>query len=356
MEPFLRLLNLSICGNTLEAYLRALVFFIGIILLFQLLDRLLFRRLKAWAKQTVNKTDDFMVAACEKYLVPLLRFAAFFFALKPLTLPHYLDKFITYLAVIVLTIQGTRLVLAVLTYIIETNLDREKEKHKVWNAVRNILGVLRIFVWGFAIVFAMDNLGFNVSAVVAGLGIGGVAVALAGQTILGDLFNYFVVCFDKPFEHGDFITIGDYKGEVENIGIKTTRLRSLTGEQLIFSNSDLTGSRVRNYKRMEKRRVEFKFGIAYETPLEKVAKVSSMVEDIIKIIPKTKLEHVHFNEFGDSSLIFEAVYFILGPDYNEYKDVQEQINLKIMETFQKESIEFAYPTQKLYLENANSKL
>lgn len=215
--------------------------------------------------------------------------------------------------------------------------------------LQSILIVLRVAVWGVACVFALDNLGFNVSAVLAGLGIGGVAVALAVQTILGDLFNYFVVCFDKPFEAGDFIVVDKHSGVVENIGVKSTRVRSLDGEQLVFSNSDLTGSRIRNFKRMAERRVLFKLGLIYETPPEKIPGICDQIRKIIQSIPKTRVDRVHFKEFGDFSLNFEVVYYVLSSDYNQYMDTQQKINLSVMEYFKKEGFEFAYPTTVEYV-------
>jgi small-conductance mechanosensitive channel len=152
---------------------------------------------------------------------------------------------------------------------------------------------------------------------------------------------------------GDFIIIGEYLGTVEYIGIKTTRIRSLSGEQLVFSNTDLTDSRVRNYKRMAKRRVSFRFGVTYQTPLDKLKEIPKIVENIIKNIDDTIFDRTHFVSYGDFSLIFEVVYYILGSDYNKYMDIQQKINLGIKEEFEKLNVEFAYPTQTIYLNKSN---
>ena len=195
----------------------------------------------------------------------------------------------------------------------------------------------------------LDNLGFNISTLIAGLGITGIAVALAAQALLGDLFSYFVIFFDKPFEIGDFVVFENNSGSIEKIGIKTTRVRSLSGEQLIVSNSKLTNSLVHNYKRMEKRRVVFNIGVTYQTTAEQLKAIPEIVKNIIAKNEYAQFDRGHFQSFGDSSLKFEFVYFILTADYTIYMDVQQNINLEIYEEFGKRGIEFAYPTQTVFL-------
>jgi len=199
------------------------------------------------------------------------------------------------------------------------------------------------------IVFLMDNLGFNISAVVAGLGIGGIAIALAAQAILGDLFSYFVIFFDRPFEVGDFINVGDKVGTVEYTGIKTTRVRALSGEQLVFANTDLTNSRIHNFKKMEKRRVVFKLGVVYQTLADTLAEIPNLVKEIIEKQPDTTFDRGHFATYGDFSLNFEFVYFVLSSDYVKFMDTQQRINLEIYKEFENRGIEFAYPTQTLFV-------
>lgn len=184
---------------------------------------------------------------------------------------------------------------------------------------------------------------------IAGLGIGGVAVALAAQAILGDLFSYFAILFDRPFEVGDFIILGDFLGTIEHIGIKTTRVRSLGGEQLVFSNTDLTSSRVRNYKRMGQRRVVFKLGVTYQTTLTQLETIPGMIEKIVKNVKNTTFDRAHFLSYGDFSLIFEVVYYVMSRDYNKYMDIQQEINFAVKKEFEAGNIEFAYPTQTVYL-------
>lgn len=209
--------------------------------------------------------------------------------------------------------------------------------------------VARALLWGVLALMVLDNLGIEVTALMAGLGVGGIAIALAVQNILGDMFCSLSIVIDKPFEIGDFIIVGDLMGTVENIGIKTTRVRSLGGEQLVFANSDLVGSRIRNYKRMWERRIVFEFGVTYQTSVDLVEKIPGMVREICEGLDAARLDRVHFKSYGDSALIFEVVYYVISPDYNTYMDLQQAINLKLMREFEREKIEFAYPTQTLYL-------
>jgi small-conductance mechanosensitive channel len=213
--------------------------------------------------------------------------------------------------------------------------------------------LINIVVWVIGIVFLMDNLGFDISAVIAGLGIGGIAIALAAQAILGDLFSYFVIFFDRPFEVGDFIVVGDKVGSVEYTGIKTTRVRALSGEQLVFSNTDLTNSRIHNFKKMERRRVVFKLGVVYQTPSEKLAEISTLVKEIIEKQEDVIFDRGHFSAYGDFSLNFEFVYYVMGSDYVQYMNTQQKINLEIYDEFEKREIEFAYPTQTLFINKEN---
>ena len=197
--------------------------------------------------------------------------------------------------------------------------------------------------------FIFDNLGINITAFVASLGIGGIAIALAAQSVLGDAFSSFAIFLDKPFQVGDFIIVGDLLGTVEHVGFKTTRILSLGGEQLIFSNSDLTGSRIKNYKRMRERRVRFSVGVIYQTSVENVKAIPPMVERVIKEHQGARFDRAHFKSFGDFALIYEVVFYVLSPDYNVYMDLQQSINFRLFEEFQKAGIEFAYPTQQLYI-------
>jgi small-conductance mechanosensitive channel len=266
-----------------------------------------------------------------------------------LTLDEFLKKALNITGMAILTIFAARFATVIIGYGFDVYLRKRGKEESLERSLKGILSVVTLVVWALAIIFFLDNLGFNISAVIAGLGIGGVAVALAAQAVLGDLFSYFSIIFDRPFEIGDFIIIGEYLATIEHIGIKTTRIRSLGGEQLIFSNSDLTNSRVRNYKRMEKRRVVFKLGVVYQTPLDKLQLIPGMIEKVIKGVKDTAFDRAHFFSYGDFNLEFEAVYYVLGADYNKYMDIQQEINFAIKKEFEAKGIEFAYPTQTLFV-------
>lgn len=209
----------------------------------------------------------------------------------------------------------------------------------------------RLLIWVVVLLLTLDNLGINITALIAGLGIGGIAIALAVQNILGDLFASLSIAFDKPFVLGDFLVVGDFMGSVENIGIKSTRLRSLTGEQIVMSNADLLSSRVRNFQRMRERRVVFNLSVTYETPRERLQRIPGLVRQTLESQEQVRFDRCHFAKFGASSLDFETVYFVLTADFNRYMDIQQAVNFAIYSAFEELGIEFAYPTQKLVIQD-----
>ena len=344
------ILQITFLQNTVLDYLIFLLTFSTGVVIVRIFKSIILHRLKAWAKKTVTTIDDFLIHSFEKTLLPIFYFGAFYLSTRSLTLSPALSKVIDVLGVIILTIFSIRFLVAIVNYGLETYwLKKDKDAAKE-RSLKGILTVIKLVIWGIGITFLLDNLGFKVSTVIAGLGIGGIAVALAAQAILGDLFSYFTIFFDRPFEVGDFIIVGDYLGTIEHIGIKTTRVRSLSGEQLVFSNTDLTNSRLRNYKRMGHRRVVFRLGVTYQTTLQQVKEIPVIITNIIKNINDTTFDRAHFFSYGDFSLVFEVVYNVMSRDYNKYMDIQQEINFAIKEEFEKRGIEFAYPTQTLYLE------
>ncbi len=335
--------------NRILDYLISFGVFLLSILAIGIFRRIVLRRLKAWAEKTATTLDDFLIGIAQKSLVPLLYFGAFYLSVQNLALNPTLEKAIDVIGVVLLTVFGIRFLLATLEHLIRDVWLKRKYDVTREKSVRGMLPAIKVIIWGVGIVFLLDNLGFKISAVIAGLGIGGIAVALAAQAILGDLFSYFSIMIDRPFEVGDFIIDREYLGTIEYIGIKTTRVRSLGGEQVIISNSDLTSSRVRNYKRMAKRRVVFKLGFTYQTSLQQLQEIPVVIRNIIKDINDTTFDRAHFASYGDFSLIFEVVYYVDGGDYNKYMDIQQEINFRIKEELEKRGVEFAYPTQTLFL-------
>lgn len=209
--------------------------------------------------------------------------------------------------------------------------------------------LLRILLWAMAVLAMLDNLGVNITALVASLGIGGVAVALAVQTILSDLFASIAIGLDKPFEVGDFIVFGSVAGSIEHIGLKTTRIRSLGGEQIVCSNTELLKQTIQNYKRMQQRRIVFGFTISYRTPPDSVAAVPAIVREQIEEDPDTKFDRAHFASFGENGFVFEAVYYVMTADYNRYMDIQQRVNLGLLRQLSQASIDFALPERRVRL-------
>lgn len=217
----------------------------------------------------------------------------------------------------------------------------------------NLIGfVARTIMWAIVILLILDYLGFNITTLLAGLGIGGVAVALSLQNILGDLFASLSIVLDQPFVIGDFIITGDQMGTVEYVGLKTTRIRSLSGEQIILANSDLLKSRIHNYKRMNERRILFRFGVVYQTKPDILESIPELVKIIIEKTPGTRFDRAHFCAFGDSSLDFEVVYYVLDRDYNVYMDIHQSILFALFRTFSAHEIEIAYPTRTIFVNTA----
>ena len=213
----------------------------------------------------------------------------------------------------------------------------------------------KFLIWTFALILILDNLGVNITALVTGLGIGGVAVALAVQNILGDLLASISIVLDKPFEIGDLIVVGEFSGHVERIGMKTTRLKSITGEQLVFANSELLKSRIRNYKRMNERRVVFSLSIDYESELEKLKRIPELLKEIVSRQDYITFDRAHLKSLEPSSLIFEIVYLVPDSDYMVFMNVQQRINFEILETFSLEGISLARPLQTLEIRDGATK-
>jgi len=344
------LLKYTFWGNSVRHYLLCILIIMAGFLAIKIFQRFILKRLKKWAEKTATTVDDFLVATLQSAILPIAYFGIVYLGIIILNLNPFCKKIVNIAGITILTIFTAKTAISFITYGFSIYGNKRGGSIVLEHSFKGILRVIKIVIWALAIIFLLDNLGFKISTVLAGLGIGGVAIALASQAILGDLFSYFAILLDHPFEIGDFIIIGENLGTVEYIGIKTTRIRSLSGEQLVFCNTDLTNSRVRNYKKMAKRRVAFKLGVTYQTSLEQLKIIPKIIENIIKGIKDTAFDRAHFFSYGDSSLIFEIVYYVMGNDYNKYMDIQQEINLKIKEEFDKHSIEFAYPTQTLYIE------
>jgi len=337
-------------NNTLLQWIIAIGAAIGVYFVVQAIKLLMVRYMAALAEKSKSHIDDILVDVFKRTKSIFVFIVALYIGSLFLTLPEKVANIVKLIATVAFFFQvalwGNCLIESWITRVREEKFEKDPATASAFGAVKFFA---RLLLWSLVVFLILDNLGIDITALVAGLGIGGIAIALAIQNILGDIFCSIAILMDKPFEVGDFIIVDDKMGTVEKIGIKTTRVRSLSGEQLIFSNADLVNSRIRNYKRMNERRVVFSFGVTYQTPIEKLEAIPLAVKEIILSISNTRFDRAHFQKYGDSSLDFECVYYVLSRDYNIYMDIQQQINLAIFRHFEKEGIEFAYPTQTLYI-------
>ena len=338
-------------GNTVREYLTSAGVFVGVLFVLPIARAIILRRLKAFSERTANDLDDLLHDLLRRVVGPVVYlFTALYFGTLFLTLPESLGLLVQSLLIIVLAIKVAQVLQGLAAYGVRKWTEPTAKADPASAAMlRNVTWVVQLMIWAATVLFIFDNLGINITAFVASLGIGGVAVALAAQSVLGDAFSSFAIFLDKPFQVGDFIIVGDLLGTVEQVGFKTTRIRSLGGEQLIFSNSDLTSSRIKNYKRMRERRVVFSLGVIYQTPLEKVKALPPMIKRVVDEHEHARFDRAHFKSFGDFALIYEVVYYVLRPDYNTYMDLQQSMNFRLMEEFEKAGLEFAYPTQQLFV-------
>jgi len=344
-------LRTDVLGNPLWLWFVALgiVLFVGLVL--RVVLRIVVRRLKGVAARTPGRFDDLLVELLAKTKLLLVFVVSLYAGSLILVLPDLADSVLRSLSIVALLFQAGYWGDGIVSFWIRRAARRKLDEDAATATSLTALGfVSRVAIWSIVILLTLDNFGLDITMLITGLGIGGIAVALAVQNILGDLFASLSILVDKPFVIGDFIIVGDLMGTVERIGLKTTRVRSLSGEQIIFSNSDLLSSRVRNYKRMYERRVVFPFGVTYQTPPDVLEAIPETVREIVEAQEDVRFDRCHFKSFGDSSLDFETVYFVLVSDYNVYMDRQQAINLAIMRAFEERSIEFAYPTRTLYLD------
>lgn len=345
--PFL---NWTFYGITLGSWLAFVVISVLVFLGLRWIQRLLVRWLGRLVSHTATRFDDFIVKLIRETSRVFLALVALYAGSSALTLRPRTTVVIESIVLVAFLVQVGLWGSQIIGYAIQKLSRRpDTEDGGLATAMGALTFITRIAWWSILGLLILSTLGINITALVAGLGVGGVAIALAVQSILGDLFASLSILLDKPFAVGHFIVIDDLAGTVEHVGIKSTRVRSLSGEEIVLSNGDLLKSRIHNYKHLYERRVLFGFGVTYDTKYEKLVAIPSMVREIIEQIPKTRFDRTHFKAYGDSSLNFEVVYYVLSPDYNLYMDIQQNINLGIYQRFEEQRIEFAFPTRTLYV-------
>jgi len=334
----------------------SIMIFAIFIILGWIIYRIFERYFTKWAKRTKTSLDDEILVNIKKPIYFFVILVGIYYGLEFLSIlePYSTEIAFTFSIVEILLIAFiiTRVVNVVVTWYGEKRAKKQMSEHILF-VLKKIINAV---VYLFAFLVILSVLRIDLSGIVVGLGVGGIAIAFALQNVLSDAFSAFSIYFDKPFEIGDYIVVGDYSGTVKKIGIKSTRVQLLQGEELVLANSVLTTSSVRNFKKMRKRRISFSFGVIYATPTNKLKKIPDIIRAIIdgdKLEYVDKLDRVHFTEFGDFSLNFDIIYFLKTKDYVKYKDTQQEINFAIKAAFEKEGIEMAFPTQTIFLNKEN---
>lgn len=348
MEDFL---NQVILGNTVERWLIAAGIIIFGILLVKLLKRSVFIRLKALFERTQNNIDNFIFEKFEEFVVPVIYFVIIYWGIRTLDLHLQVRSILEVAFIVIVTYFAIRLISSILLLMLRSYVIKQENGQEKVRQLGGVMMIINVIIWSVGLLFLLDNLGYNITAIITGLGIGGIAIALAAQNILEDLFNYFVIFFDRPFEIGDYLVIDDKDGVVDYIGIKTTRIRTLSGEQLVFSNADLSDSRIHNHKKMQRRRVVFSITVTYDTPVEKLRRIPRVLEEIIRSDGRVEFDRAHFKALGEYWLEFEVVYHVNNPDFNIYMDIQQEYNLQVLERLYEMDVEIAFPSKTIYIQN-----
>jgi len=346
----MELLSRVYYANTVRDWLIALGILAIVFAILKIVQRIGISRLSKLSLLTHNKIDDLLVGILENTKFFFLLIAAAYVASLTITFKPSVVTLWERMIVFALILQGGFWANSAVSFGLARNIEKRVDEDVSSTTTITFLGfVARVILWTIVLLSMLANLGVNITGLITGLGIGGIAVALAVQNILGDLLASLSIVLDKPFVIGDFIIVDSLMGTVEHVGLKTTRIRSLSGEQLVFSNNDLLKSRIRNFGRMSERRVVFSFRVIYQTSLEKLRLAKEIVTDIVNSQENARFDRAHFKEYGDSSLNFEVVYYVTRPEFNVYMDIQEAINQEMYRRFKEQGIEFAYPTRTVYV-------
>ena len=343
-------LSYPVGDNTLYNYFLAFIGFVILLSLFKFFKVFIISKLKKLSKKTKNEFDDALIELIEKIHPIFYYVLSIYFPMKALSLGESVFVFAKAVFLIVFAYEFIKFLQGIVEYWLRSASISEGGKSKTTYYGLRLL--FTILIWATGIMLVLSNLGFNITSLVASLGIGGIAVALAAQNILADIFSSFSLYFDKPFQVGDFITLGADSGTVKKIGLKTTRLETLQGEELIVSNQELTTTRVQNFKKLKRRRGKLSFGVTYNTKPNKLKKINKFIENIFNNIEDAELVRSHFVMFAESSLLYEVVFYVDSNDYGVYLDKQQDINLQIIENLYKEKIDFAFPTRTVYNKKA----
>lgn len=344
--------TVTIAGNTGRQIMGAMLIFVVVLVVQWTAVQIVTRATRKIAMRTATTTDDAMVGILASIGTPFYVTVALYVALRVLTLPDGVRTALDVIFLIAFAVQGIRIIERIIVFLIEhVWLRKSEKKDEILSPIRI---VLRLLLGLLAILLVLSNIGINVTSLVAGLGIGGVAIGFALQEVLSDLFNSFSIYIDRPFRPGDFIVVRNHMGTVKRVTFNSTRIQSLQGEELIVPNKDIANEWVQNFKRMKTRRVAFGFGVTYETPLKYLKEIPSILGKIIESIELGRFDRAHFKRFGDSSLDYEVVYFVETDDYVTYMNIQQEINLRLLEEFEKRGIDMAYPTRTIHMASTDT--
>ena len=342
-------LDIIVLGNTLFEYGQAFLAFLIMVVVFRIFQFAILKKLKNIAEKTKTDIDDTLISIIKSLKPHFYYLLSFYLATYFLNISDTFKIVIENILLIFVVYQISIALHILIDYILNKSMGEKKQEDLgVKAAMENVSKFAKFIVWILGLLLILSNLGVNITSLVAGLGVGGVAIAFALKSILADLFSSFAIYFDKPFKVGDAIQIGTDRGTVMKIGIMTTRLKTPQGEELVVSNQELISSRIQNFKKMEERRAYFSFGIIYETPIREIRNIPIYVKEVIESIESLRFGRAHFNRFDESALNFDVVYYVESNDYDLYADAQQEINLKIMEKFEEKGIEMAYPTHVVY--------
>ncbi len=353
MELINYLKEFQLMGNNGWEYGQAFLWFVGLMFIFKVFKVVILARLKQLSKKTESDVDDFAIRMVNELKPPFYLVIAFYIAIRPLDLNELFGKIVFGLFIVILVLQAILTAQKIIDYILERkilkNIEDVEDAQNKRAVIKLLSQIVKVILWAIGILMVLSNLGVDVTSLVAGLGVGGIAVAFALQGVLGDLFASFSIFIDQPFKVGDYVQAGTESGTIKKVGMKTSRIQTLNGEELVVPNTDIGSARVRNFSRMEKRRVEYNIGVVYGTSSEKLKEIPEMIKKIVEKEKDASFSRVRFTTFGDSSLIFEVLYHINKSDYDLFLEVQEKINLGIYEEFEKNRIEFAFPTQTVWI-------
>lgn len=353
-ELLIDLLSREFFSNSVQNYLIAIGIFIVLKYFFRVVIYQIISKLQELTSKTDTRFDDHIIDLIKGIHPRTYDYIAFYLGAKTLVIGenivHVLDAILTALIIFQVVISCNDIAAYILRKVLHVDENTTQQDDKT--VFDGLILLIKIILWIIGLILLLANLGVNITSLATSLGIGGIAIALAIQNILGDIFSSFSIYFDKPFAVGDFISIGSDTGTVKKIGLKTTRIQTLQGEELVVGNKELTSTRIQNFRRMNTRRVVFHIGLTYGMTVEQIARAKEIVKEAIEQVDGARLDRVHFFEFGDFSLNLEIVYYHPNADYADYLDAREKISFYLKEKFDAEGLEFAFPSQTVYLEKA----